>query len=141
MGIYEATTLYHGRMLSPVGFQRLDRKQTRDYVSSVCHDRWLLHAPGKRIILGSLDAVIEAHEKQAGHVAQAEVDKLLSRHPKLKTEWSSTTEEQLDNLRKLVKIAAADESAEPGTYICETSWSTLDSDTSSESLTYNLRVV
>ena len=89
--------------------------------------------------------MIEKHEKAAGRILQSEVDKLLSQiakiHPEKKKEWDSVTVQQVDDLKKLVKIAADDESAEPGMYMCEVAWSTLEPDAFNQSLTYNLKVV
>ena len=82
MGIYSTTILYHGRLLSPCGFQRLQRLPDKAYVSKVCKDRWILHAPGKCLTLGSMDPVIGDNEKEVGF--QTEVDRLLLRHQQLK---------------------------------------------------------
>ena len=112
MGIYTTTILYHGRMLSPVGYQRLETLTTKGYISKVCQARWVLHAPGKCLTLGSLDPVIEDHEKVAGFVKQDEIDNLLSRHPKLNAEWSSATSAQIRDLNALVRAAADDETAQ-----------------------------
>lgn len=141
MGLYETTVLYHGRLLSPVGFQRLAGRKTSGYITGVCKNRWILHAPGKHMVVGDTDAVIERHEKEAGRIEHAEVDRMLSRRPARQQLWESTTEEQTNYLRELVKVAAADEKAVPGTYMCEVAWSTLEPSSISEELTYNLKVV
>ena len=140
MGIYTTTILYHGRMLSPVGHQRVETLPTRGYITKVCQDRWVLHAPGKCLTLGSLDPVIEDHEKVSGFVKQNEIDNLLSRHLKLKAEWSSATSAQVEELNALVRAAADDETAEAGTYMCELEWSTLEGNTDNSSLIYNIKV-
>ena len=144
MGLYETTILYHGRPLSPVGFQRLTGHKTTGFITAVCKDRWILHPPGKHIVVGSMDAVMKRHEKESGRILQSEVDKLLSqvsrKHPEKVDEWRSVTDEQMEHLNQLVKIAAADDSAEPGTYMCEVAWSTLEP-TANASLTYNLKVI
>ena len=82
MGIYSTTILYHGRLLSPCGFERLQRLPDKAYISGVCKDRWILHAPGKCLTLGSMDPVIGDNEKEVGF--QTEVDRLLLRHQQLK---------------------------------------------------------
>ena len=118
MGIYSTTILYHGRMLSPCGFQRLQNLPDKAYISRVCQDRWILHAPGKCLTLGSMDPVIEDSEKEVGFVRQTEVDRLLFRRQKLKAEWDSATTAQLDELSSLVRAAAGDDTAEPRNYSC-----------------------
>ena len=140
MGIYSTTILYHGRMLSPCGFQRLQRLPDKAYICRVCQDRWILHAPGKRLTLGSIDPVIDDNEKEVGFVRQTEVDRLLLRHLQLKEDWDSATTAQLDELSSLVRAAAGDDTAEPRNYICELQWSTLEGNTDNTTLLYNLRV-
>jgi len=140
MGIYSTTILYHGRMLSPCGFQRLKNLPDKAYITRVCQDRWILHAPGKCLTLASMDPMIEDSEKEVGFVCQTEVDKLLFRHQKLKAEWDSATTAQLDELSSLVRAAGGDETAEPSNYMCELQWSTLDGNTDNTTLQYNLQV-
>ncbi len=139
MGIYSTTTLYHGRLLSPCGFERLQRLPDKAYISRVCKDRWILHAPGKCLTLGSMDPVIDDDEKDVGFVRQTEVDRLLLRRPQRKEEWDSATTAQLDELSSLVRAAAGDNTAEPGNYICELQWSTLEGNTDNTTLLYNLQ--
>ena len=142
---YEMTVLYHGRLLSPVGFARLKGHDSASAVRQVCKDRWILHAPGRHVVVGSIDAVIDKHEKAAGRILRSEVDKLLTQiakiQPEKKKEWDSVTDQQMDDLKRLVKIAANDETAEPGLYMCEVAWSTLEPESFNQSLTYNLKVV
>ena len=143
MGIYWKTTLYHGRLLSPLAFERLQKTPKLDssFVSKVCKDRWILHAPKTHLVLGSLDPVIDDQEKAARLVSQAEVDKLLARRPQLGAEWRLPKAAELSTLEELVVIAADDSSAKPGTYICESQWSTLEAGTDDLYLTYNLHVM
>ena len=75
-----------------------------------------------------------------GFVRQGEVDGLLLRHQQLKEEWEATTTAQLDELSSLLRAAAGDDTAEPGNYICELQWSSLEGNTDNTSLLYNLRV-
>lgn len=84
--------------------------------------------------------MIEGHEKVAGFVKQDEIDHLLSRHPKLKAVWSSATSAQIRDLNALVRVAADDETAQAGTYICELEWSSLEGNTDNSSLKYNIEV-
>ena len=127
-------------MLSPCGFQRLQNLPDKAYISRVCQDRWILHAPGKCLTLGSMDPVIEDSEKQVGFVSQTEVDRLLIRHQKLEADWDSATTAQLDELSSLVRAAAGDDTAEPRIYMCELQWSTLQGNADDTTLQYNLRV-
>ena len=94
MGIYWRTTLYHGRLLSPAAFERLSTRmpaqESKSYVTQVCPDRWIVHAPKKRLVLGNMDPVIDDHEKKAGRVHRSEVDRMLARHPEMSAEWSSS---------------------------------------------------
>lgn len=141
MGLYDTTILYHGRLLSTAAFKRLDGLATKGYISKVCKDRWILHAPHKHIVVGSMDPVIENHEKRARRIQQAEVDRMLSRSPKHKLQWESTTADEIHRLNELVKVAADDQEAVPGTYMCEIAWALLDPASSYESISYNLKVV
>lgn len=137
MGIYWRTTLYHGRLLSPAAFKRLSNtnmpsQKSGHYISRICPDRWIVHAPRMRLVLGNMDPIIDAQEK--------EIDRMFARQSKLNTEWSSTEAAELQELKKLVVLAADDETAEPGTYMCEVQWSSLEPDVDDSHLTYNLRV-
>lgn len=144
MGIYWRTTLYHGRLLTPAAFERLSTRmpaqESKSYVTKVCPDRWIVHAPRMRLVLGNMDPIIDEHEKEAGRVHRIEVDRIFARHPELSAEWSSSKAADLQELKKLVVLAASDETAEPGTYICEVQWTTLEPDIDDCCLTYNLRV-
>ena len=145
MGIYWTTTLYHGRLLSPAAFTRLSNKRmpaqgSKSYITKVCPDRWIVHAPKMRLVLGKMDPIIDHHEKEAGSVQGSEVDRIFARHPELSAEWNSSEAADLQELKKLVVLAASDETAEPGTHICEVQWSTLQPDIDDSCLTYNLRV-
>ena len=145
MGIYWTTTLYHGRLLSPAAFTRLSNKrmparESKSYITKVCPDRWIVHAPKRRLVLGTMDPIIDHHEKEAGSVQRSEVDRIFARHPEMSAEWNSSEAADLQELKKLVVLAASDETAEPGTYICEVRWSTLQPDIDDSCLTYNLRV-
>ena len=142
MGIYWTTTLYHGRLLSPAGFTRVHQSPVFDssYISRVCPDRWILHAPKMRLVLAEMDPIIEDHEKRACRIQRSEVDRTLARHPKLGVEWNSSEPAELDKLKQLVELAAEDETAAAGTYICEVQWSTLSTGTDDSAVTYNLKV-
>lgn len=115
-------------------------QKSAPYITRICPDRWIVHAPKMRLVLGNMDPIIDVQEKEACSIQRSEIDRIFARHPELNTEWSSTEAAELQELKKLVVLAADDETAEPGTYMCEVQWSTLEPDVDDSCLTYNLRV-
>lgn len=91
-------------------------------------------------MLGNMDPIIEDHEKRACSIQRSEVDRTFARHPNLSAEWNSSEPAELDKLKQLVQVAAEDETAEAGTYMCEVQWTTLSADTDDSAVTYNLKV-
>jgi hypothetical protein len=145
MGLYWQTLLYHGRMLSADARERLvsARLPHMDrFLRKVAKDRWILHAPNKCIVMGSIDPILEDREKRAGQVSKQEVEKWLAGNPEAKEKWSSVFDEDMARLRELIVIAAnGDEQAVPDTYIAEIDWTTLDLSEDGGLVTYNLKVV
>ena len=86
----------------------------------------MLHAPGRFVNIGDIYPVLEEHERSQGHVHQEEVMKKLQQLPAYEA-WSSTSQADLSLLADIVKLAAEDDSAEPGIYIAEIEWCTLES--------------
>jgi hypothetical protein len=77
MGIYWTSFLYFGKLLSPETFLRLQNYNTVGFIRKVCHDRWVLHAPGRCITMGSMDPALEEYEKKSGVVSEKEVTRWL----------------------------------------------------------------
>jgi hypothetical protein len=134
MGIYYASFLYYGRLLSGMGHGRLmaaaDPALLQQYLTNLTPDRWILHAPGRCINLRNIDPVLEPREVKAGFVEPAEVDKLLGRRPEPAAAWKGVTEAQLAQLTQFVRIAAGNQPKECflGTYIVQIEWSTINPD-------------
>ncbi len=97
--------------------------------------------------MGSVDPVLEDHEKRAGKVSLSEVEKWLADYDAqllkttgAKSEWFSTTQEQLQVLDAMIALAAGSESEKAATYICEVAWSSLGlPETDGASVEYNIR--
>jgi hypothetical protein len=127
MGMYWQTILYYGRMLSPEAKQRLtDVNDTDRFLTKVAEDRWILHAPNKKITMGNIDPILEDQEKHQGFVTFGAIDEWL-KHKGREAKWGAVTEDELSRLNELVVIAAGgDPTAKPGVYVCEISWCTLN---------------
>ena len=111
------------------------------FLAKVCSDRWILHAPKRHLIVGTIDPVIEDREKEARCISRAEIDQLFSRNLKLAAQWNAASASELSQLGQLVRTAAGDETAVPADYMCETTWSTLEQDVDDAAVSYNLKIV
>ncbi|KAL3135372.1 hypothetical protein ABBQ32_007560 [Trebouxia sp. C0010 RCD-2024] len=88
-----------------------------------------------------MNPIIEDHEKRACSIQRSEVNRTFVRHPKLGAEWGSAEPAELDKLKQLVQVAAEDEIAEAGTYMCVVQWTTLSADTDDSAVTYKLKII
>jgi hypothetical protein len=145
MGFYWYTVLYYGRLCSSEAHDRIITSglKTDGFLTDVARDRWVLHAPGRFVTMGSMDPVLEKHEKDQGSVSLAEAMEWLAKDGK-KEAWDAASASDLDHLNALIKAAAAEgeKNTEPGVYICEVSWSTLDMPADAgQRVTYNIRCV
>jgi hypothetical protein len=146
MGFYWSTYLYMGRLCSPEARDRVVASglKTDGFLVEVSKERWVLHAPGRFVTMGSIDPILEAHEKNEGKVSLAEAMEWLAKREEENTKWNSVSAEDLAHLQKLITAAAAPDEGNtaPGVYICEVSWSTLDMPADAGSrVTYNLRCI
>ena len=142
--MYLGTILYFGRMLSPDAQNRISSEPDIErFLSKVAKDRWVLHAPSRKIIMGSVDPVLEEHEKRRGFVTFNDIDKWLAKHKAEQQLWSAATESDLSRLDHLVMLAAGGApNAKSGVYICEISWTTYTWPEGDEgALTYNIRAL
>lgn len=144
--MYYTTLLYYGRMLSTEAYQRISAVistvENARFILKVAKDRWILFAPGRKVSVGTIDPILDLHEKRDGRVARNEVDEWFAMNAGHKAEWNSTTESDLARLTELVVVAAGghNQTEKPGTYICEICWSTLDQHDDGSIVTYNIRV-
>ena len=114
MGFYWTTLLYHGRLLSRPAYIRLTQVKgdlSSAVVKKVTKDEWILHAPGKYITMGSMDPVLNRQQKKAGKVSLRAVEKWLAQHDErllkttgVKSEWTSATQEQLQEIDSLIAL-------------------------------------
>jgi len=126
MGMYWQTILYFGRMLSPEAKQRLaDVDDTDRFLTKVAENRWILHAPNKKITMGNIDPILEDQEKHQGFVTFKAIDEWL-KEKGLEAKWGAVTQEELARLDELVIAAGGDRTAKPGVYVCEISWTTFN---------------
>jgi len=108
MGMYWQTILYFGRMLSPEAKQRLaDVDDTDRFLTKVAENRWILHAPNKKITMGNIDPILEDQEKHQGFVTFKAIDEWL-KEKGLEAKWGAVTQEELARLDELVIAAGHD---------------------------------
>ncbi|KAJ3179768.1 hypothetical protein HDU85_004769, partial [Gaertneriomyces sp. JEL0708] len=143
MGLYWATLLYYGRMCSPEAHQRILKSGLphEGFLIEIAKDRWVLHAPGRFVTMGSIDRILEAHEKRDRRVSLTEAMDWLSEDEE-KPDWDGVSQSDLAHLEALVKAAAAEDekNTAPNVYICEVSWSTLEMPADAgQRVTYNIR--
>lgn len=140
MGFYWSTFLYFGRMCSPEAHQRLlaSGLDVNGFLLPIAADRWILHAPGRFVKIGSMDPILEEHEKRQSHVALSEAMNFLRKMDDSYQKWNATSNDDLAHLDSLIQAAAAPDetNVKPAVYICETSWCTLDD---SNRVTYNIK--
>ena len=80
MGFYWTTLLYQGRLLSQTAHDKLTKAKGEldsAFLTKVTKDRWILHAPGMCLTMGSVDPVLEDSEKDAGRVSRSEIERWL----------------------------------------------------------------
>lgn len=115
MGIYQHVHIYHGRMLSATTVQRLGSIVPREFITQVADDRWALHAPGQFEAPKLMHPDVFEQAKDQGWFAY-------------EPSWPVASAADAEKLAELVRAAANDPTAMPGTYMCEASSSTLDVD-------------
>ena len=127
MGLYWATYAYYGRLCSLRAVDRLlEHGVPGRFLKRMSEKYYVLHVPGRLVKMGTLDPVLEKHEKNTGRVSLDEFYKWLGGSlPEEKLVWENVSEADLDTLKELVKVASGGrEEEEPAVYICEIAWDT-----------------
>lgn len=110
------------------------------YLTTLTPNRWILHTPTRFCTLGSIDPIIEAHEKSRGVIDLHEALGCLDRRPEEKARWDSMTADEEEKLQLLIEDASDKSKCEvPAIYMCELSWTTLSLPENDSHVTFNLR--
>jgi hypothetical protein len=111
MGIYETKVCYYGRLRSSEAYQRLES-------SGALRDEYI-----KRV--GNGYWILHAPGRYARDM----------------NDWQDPSEDQLETLKNLIRIASGRHDEEPATYMCEIQWSTLNLPTDDASPVRNIRLI
>lgn len=120
MGVYWATYLYHGRIINREEYDRLfrvfqdiDKKQ---WIRKITKDMWILHAPGRIVLSGSIDPVVERFT--------IEYEEAFRNDSLWREKWKSCTLTNIDKLHEYCRVSS---NCEPQTCVCEVElWSVGD---------------
>lgn len=128
MGIYWATYLYYGRLLSKDLYERLVAncgEIDKNFIRRVAQDNWILHTPSRLIPIGTIDPILQDNVDQVDH---SYVEAILTDNPLWQQQWNALTKSDENQLKTYIKASADSDVSEddslPHIYICEIEWST-----------------
>lgn len=121
--MYWITWMYHGRMIRT---GTLHHSPKHVVLTKLTSEYSILHFPGRIVMLGNMDPIMDPHEIQRGFVEMPDALGCLSRR---NLDWSEpvTTEEEAEIIRTSEEAEKLFNDAIPlgaGVYICQFGWST-----------------
>lgn len=122
MGMYWTTYLYDGCLINRQQYERVQGTTDKAVLHNVNDGCWILHAPGRWLVMGSMDPVLEDHEIAAGYVDAAELQAWLAKRPDALEAWQAASDRTL--LEELVARAAGGGPTLSGTRVCQVGWDT-----------------
>ena len=125
MGIYWVSYLYHGIMVSKPKFELMRPSVDPKCVKMIAPERWVIHAPGRFIKLGSIDPVLDDNDIRQG-VNRDKIDHILQKNPIWYQQWHECQDKT--------------EIDEWGIFICELQCSSMHITDIAERVSYNIRV-
>lgn len=142
MGIYFSNWVYHGLLIKKETYEKIKGDlRYKKFLNCLFSNTYILCVPNRCIKIGWIDPIIEGHELLQGFVSLNEItQKLKNDLPDKWQKWLSTKNEDLEELKHLIKLI--DKVQYFGIYILECSYSSYSEILSDDiNMTKNLKCI
>lgn len=125
MGVYCASFVYHGRLLTNStheAFLALDEGLRQGCAVTRVADKFALHVPGRGFWTGNFDPLLEQHELHRGWVQGSDLDAVIDRREDKRRAWDAATPQQVAHVDSVVRMLGNQKLADTSgiaVYVCE----------------------